>query len=288
VIVALLTLGSAIVSPLVGPATEWIDKAPKKIKEVETKLSFIKEPIEKITDATEKVEELTDVNSNTNPSMNIHVGAKRLAESILDVTSNFFLTAATTLLLLFFLLVYGNQAAIQWKVVRSSSDDSGGAFSKIQNDITKYIATITVINLVLAILIGFSMYLAGLPNAPLWGAMAGILNFIPYLGALVGTTVVLFVSVLTFDEIWRVAIPPLAYFVINSLEGQILTPMVLGSYLRINPLFVLLSVVVLGWIWGIEGALVAVPLLAICKIASGYSDNNGDFSTIIESPAAEG
>jgi len=136
----------------------------------------------------------------------------------------------------------------------------------IQLDISRYLGAITLINVGLGVAVGAAMHWLELPNAALWGAMAALLNFVPYLGAVVGITVVAVAGIVTFDGWWAGLAPALVYLALTGLEGYVLTPLVLSKRLTLNPLAILVAVVFWGWLWGIPGALVAVPLLACMKI----------------------
>jgi predicted PurR-regulated permease PerM len=100
----------------------------------------------------------------------------------------------------------------------------------------------------------------------LWGTVAGLLNFAPYVGALLTATTLVIVALTTFDTLGAMLAPSFAFLVITILEGQLVTPMLLGHRLELNPLIVFLSVVVIGWLWGLVGALMAVPLVASVRI----------------------
>ncbi|HEV8422332.1 MAG TPA: AI-2E family transporter, partial [Chthoniobacterales bacterium] len=108
--------------------------------------------------------------------------------------------------------------------------------------------------------------LLGLPNPMMWGAMVAALNFIPYLGALTGIILMTLGAVLSFDSLGYALIFPAAYFVLATLEGNFITPFVMGRSLTLNPVLVLLSLTFWGWMWGIVGILLAVPILATFKI----------------------
>jgi predicted PurR-regulated permease PerM len=136
----------------------------------------------------------------------------------------------------------------------------------VQRNVSRYLATITVINTVLGILVALTMYLLNMPNPVLWGVMVAVLNFIPYIGVLVSIVVVTFVGLLTFETALEVMLPPLALFGLNVIEGQFLTPILAGRRLALSPVAVFLSLVVMGWIWGVIGVLIAVPLLATVKL----------------------
>ena len=110
------------------------------------------------------------------------------------------------------------------------------------------------------------MWAVGMPNPALWGVVAGLLNYVPYLGSLVTLVLIGIASILTFDDLGRALVAPLLYFAINFAEGYFLTPTIIGRRLTLNPVVVFVGLVFWGWLWGIPGALIAVPLMAMLKI----------------------
>jgi predicted PurR-regulated permease PerM len=114
------------------------------------------------------------------------------------------------------------------------------------------------------------MFLLGMPNPILWGVMAAVLNFIPYLGALVGIGTIGLVALLTFDAPGNILMPPLAYFALTTFEAYFVTPSLLARRLTLNPVAVFLALIVLTWMWGVAGALLAVPMLATFKICCDH------------------
>ena len=110
------------------------------------------------------------------------------------------------------------------------------------------------------------MWVIGLPNAGLWGTVAGVLNFIPFLGPGITAVLIFLVSVLTFDTLSAMLVPPAVFIALTTLEGNFLTPMIVGRRLSLNPIAVFVSILFWGWMWGMPGALLAVPILAIMKI----------------------
>jgi predicted PurR-regulated permease PerM len=137
---------------------------------------------------------------------------------------------------------------------------------QIEHDVSKYLLAITIVNIVFGAAIGTAMHFLGLPNAILWGVMAGLLHFVPFLGAMVGITVVTMVALVTLDSLGAVALVPVSYFALNLLEEYIVVPLVVGRRLLLNPVVIFLWLIFWGWLWGVPGALIAVPLLAILKI----------------------
>jgi predicted PurR-regulated permease PerM len=140
---------------------------------------------------------------------------------------------------------------------------------QIQEDISAYLVTITAMNAAVGVVTAVAMYLCGLGDPLLWGATAFLLNYIPILGPLFGTVIFLLTGMLSFDSLWGSLLPSALYFGIHLLEGEALTPMLLVRRFTLNPVLVILSLVFWFWMWGVRGAILAVPLLAILKIICG-------------------
>jgi predicted PurR-regulated permease PerM len=137
---------------------------------------------------------------------------------------------------------------------------------QIEHDISTYLFAITVVNAVFGLAVGAAMFFLGMPNPLLWGAMAGTLHFIPFLGAVVGISIVTLVAAITLDGLGAILLVPAAYFSLNILEEYVVLPLVIGRRLLLNPVVVLVWLIFWGWLWSVPGALMAVPLLAIVKI----------------------
>ena len=111
------------------------------------------------------------------------------------------------------------------------------------------------------------MYALGMPNPVLWGVLVALLNFAPYIGPVVSFVVLAAVAILSFDTLIQVAYILMAFVVLTVIEGQLITPMILGRRLALSPVVVFLALVVWGWLWGWVGLLVAIPILVMLKIA---------------------
>jgi predicted PurR-regulated permease PerM len=136
----------------------------------------------------------------------------------------------------------------------------------IESQISSYLATIAIINFCLGVAIGVAMALWGMPNPILWGVMGGLLNFIPYLGALIGVSVITLVAFTHFDLPSYGVLVPLTYYLLTAFEGYFVTPILLGRRLILNPVVIFLGFIFWGWLWHIPGMLLAVPILAVFKI----------------------
>jgi len=137
---------------------------------------------------------------------------------------------------------------------------------QVEEDISAYLVTITAMNAAVGVATALAMYFCGLGDPLLWGATAFLLNYIPILGPLFGTVIFLLAGMLSFDSLWWALLPPALYFGLHLLEGETLTPMLLARRFTLNPVLVILSLVFWFWMWGVPGAILAVPLLAILKI----------------------
>ena len=187
-------------------------------------------------------------------------------------TISFALSASATVILLYFLL-----ASERWLVARTvAAVESARTRALIlagvrqaQRDIGLFISTMSLDNLALGVATGLALWLIGLPNPVLWGTTTAVLAFIPYLGPLLITLLLLLAGSVTFGTGWEMLAPPAAFLVLHGIEANFLSPMIMGHRLRLRPVFVFLAVMVWGWLWGIAGAFLAVPLLlalrAVCK-----------------------
>ncbi|SMF64679.1 AI-2E family transporter [Pseudobacteriovorax antillogorgiicola] len=272
------------ISSLVGPANEWLKRAPNDISLLEGKLTAIKQPFEQITTAAKKVEEVTAVGTGTDQSIEV-TQYPGLGDMVFDVTSEAFMTIASTLVLLFFFLVYGE--VFLRKLDQIFSQDRRGKFDgsivrSIKAGISIYLLTYTTINICLGAIASFVFWILDMPNPVLWGALAGCLNYIPYIGPMVGVVIISMVSLLSFESNVQAMLPPTIYFIINAIEGQIITPILLGQRLSLNPLVVLLSIILWGWTWGAAGAILSAPLLAVFKIICENVPSLRNFRKLIE------
>ncbi len=172
-------------------------------------------------------------------------------------------------ILLYFLLAVGDLFLRKLVKVLPTRTDKLTAMRiarQTETSISTYLGTATLINLIEAAVVAFAMYLVGMPNPLLWGALAFILEFIPYLGA-AALTVVLFVAGLgVFEDIGRALLPPAAFLLINFLQANFLYPVLQGRRLALNPVAVFVGLAFWFWIWGVPGAFIAVPILAVLKI----------------------
>jgi predicted PurR-regulated permease PerM len=224
--------------------------------------------VEELSKAADKVDEMTTVEAKkkTQPAP---AAKPSLLSRIFTGTQSVVISAAATLVLLYFLLASGDM--FLRKVVRVASTltrkkRAVEVARAVQSDMTRYLLTITCINVGLGLTTGIAMYFLGMPNPFLWGAMAALLNFLPYIGAASTLVILTIVAFLTFDGAAQIIGVPLVFLGLTALEGQFLTPILTGRSLTLNPVVIFLSMLFWAWLWGAVGALVAVPILMTFKI----------------------
>ncbi|UOM34492.1 AI-2E family transporter [Acuticoccus sp. I52.16.1] len=271
ILVSAVTLALAIAAlTLAQPIASYINDAPSIGRELKARLAQLREPVATITEASKEVEEITKATSD--PMVREVVMRQpgllnRAASNIGNIASTLVVAIALT----YFLLV--TNRLIYEKIVHASPklSDKKRSLMVVNNIVTtvsKYLLTITVINAGFGLSIACVMFLLGMPSPALWGLAAFLLNYLPFVGSLVGTGSGVLIGLLTYqDPIWAIA-PGLAYFAITTIEGHFITPSVLGQRLELNPVAILLSIALWGFIWGVAGVILAVPILIIVKVMS--------------------
>ncbi|HEV2852708.1 MAG TPA: AI-2E family transporter [Thermoanaerobaculia bacterium] len=270
-LLGLLGLG---IYELSGPAYEWATQAPKSLRNVEDKLRALKKPVQTVSKATEQVEKITKVAGGQEPAK-VTVSTESLGERVFSQATDFISNGIVMFILLYFLLAAGDMFLRKLIKVMPSLSDKKRAVEiarQIETEISAYLATITLINAILGVAVWGIMSLIGLPNALLWGVLAFVTNYIPYLGAIVMIAVLAMVGFLSFDDLGHALMAPGAFVGLNLLESYFLTPMILGRRLTLNPVVIFLGLTFWGWLWGITGAVLAVPIMVVLKIFCDHSE----------------
>ena len=153
---------------------------------------------------------------------------------------------------------------------------------QIEADISAYLATITLMNLGVGVATGIVTAACGVGDPVLWGTVAFLLNYVPILGPLIGVTILGFAGLLSIETLWLAFVPAGVYVLVHVIEGETITPMLLAKRFTINPVLVILSLVFWYWMWGILGAILAVPMLAIIKIVCDRIAPLASFGHFIE------
>jgi len=268
VMVALVSGIVFAIYTLAEPAAQWLDKAPESLSTAESKLRKLKQPVADVQRAAEKIEAMTQLQAAKKPR-EVVVQTPGLGAFITSRTPYLITGLISTLVLLYFLLASGD--LFMRKTVRliPTWRDKVHAVEvgrEIQRELGRYFFTVTLINGALGIATAIAMRALGMPNPLLWGAMAMLLNYIPYLGPSTTLAVLSLAAVMSFDDLNRIWPVPAVFLALVVLEGQLIQPIVVGRSLRLNPVMVFVAFLLLGWLWGIAGMFLAVPILVTLKV----------------------
>ena len=285
IIAVLVGLVSWGISFLVEPATHWIDNAPANFKIVERKFSIIKKSMGKIIKAAETAQNIGEMTKD-DKSITVATENSNIGSSLFSLTSSAVFLLSTILMFLFFLFIYFKTLLQNLdKIIynrRKIKEVENEFILRLKYKVSRYMLVFTLISAGLGVVIAVVLWLLGLPNAILWGMMAMFLTFVPYIGHLMGIMIVFFVSVVTFDAYLNILAPPLAYFLIAVLEGQVVTPISLGNRLNLNPLVVFFSIFFWSWLWGVSGVIISVPFLITLKIVLEYLPDLAKYKSLLE------
>lgn len=261
VLLVLFAFGGAV-TMLAGPAVAWAAKLPEAIPKLRESFSFLHQPI----DAFQHMMQQIGGESATPASA---VKPSAWLSAVLSGSATATSGLLTTLLILFYLLVSGETFLRRMVEILPRFKDKRSAValaSDIEKNVSVYLLTVSCINIVVGVATGCVMWLCGVANPVLWGAVAFLLNFVPILGPMVGIIVFLAASFLSLGVSWWAVLPVGLYLCIHVMEGEIFTPMLLARRFTINPVAVILALIFWYWMWGVAGAILAVPLLAVTKI----------------------
>ncbi|MEH6564042.1 MAG: AI-2E family transporter [Halopseudomonas sp.] len=275
-------------SPSTAPVTVH---APKKL-EIEEKEGFKlfgwfrdDEPDE---EATEKPPAPAPApTSDSAVSDRVMQGGVELMVQLLGATPLVLAQFTTFVILVLFMLVFGPLLYSNFITVFPQVRDKEAAndlLAEVQHELSRYILTVSVINTALGVVTGFALWAFGVEDALLWGVMVALLNFAPYVGPIIGMAVLCLAGVVQYGPVLTALMPVLIYFSINLLEAQFITPTVLGRNMRLNPLILMLWLIAWGWVWGVVGVLIAVPLLVCLKLAAARLNVFTHWVKLIETP----
>src|SRR5262249_33757501 len=216
IITGLVGLSAYGVYRLATPAQQWLQKAPSSFSTVRRKLQALLEPVQKAQQTTAQIEKLTTLNKEKDVTT-VEIKKPGLGEFFFTGTQSFLVGAGVTIVLLFFLLASGDLFLLKLVKVLPTLEDKKHAVEicrEVEQNISKYLWTITVVNIGLGLAVALAVSALGMPNPSLWGVMAAVLNYVPYLGATAGIIGLGMASALTFDDPVKIFLPPAAYFLL--------------------------------------------------------------------------
>jgi predicted PurR-regulated permease PerM len=285
VIVVGLGATTALAVQLVVPTMEWAQEAPQQLRKIGRQVQNLTKPVQQANQAAENFARVAAGEGNRR----VEVVRTQLDDPYRAITQAPRLLAsvlAVVLLTLFF-MIYGQDLqrhAIALFPSRQQQRFTTDILRSIEREVSRYVLTITVINSLVGLVFAGTLMLLGLEmqDALLWGTMAALLNFAPYVGPLIGVALMLLVGFVEFPDPLKAILPAACYLALHALEGQLITPIVLGRRMKLSPLVLILALMIFGWLWGFVGLLLAVPLLVCVKLVLARLEGMQGWSRLLE------
>ncbi len=285
-----VVLAITLASQLVAPASDWFQKAPRELRQIAPKFRAITRQVDEANKAAQSLATA----AGTTPTKKERDAA--LAEdkpkppnlwTLIRAAPRMLALFGAVILLAYFFVVYG--VGLQRNFIAKLPDRqrkrlTADIMQVMEAEVSSYVLTITLINAVLGLLLATMLWWLGLDlgDALLWGAIGGLLNFAPYVGPIVGVLAFALVGVVAFDSTTKMLAAPAIYLGLQLLETQVITPLIVGKRWSISPLVILLWLLFCGWLWGIPGVLLAVPMLVCFKIVAQRVPGMQGWSAVIE------
>ena len=271
---------------LLAPAVDWMQEAPRQMRQVGRELSELVKPVQEANRVAEDIarqasgdggRKVEVVRTVPDDPYALLTRAPKAVGGVLAVV-----------LLTFFFMVFGEdlqRRAIALLPTRQRQRITVEIMQSIERDLSRYVLTISLINAGVGLLLAAALHFAlgvDVPEALLWGTIATLLNFAPYVGPAIGVALMLAMGFVTWDEVGPSLLPAAIYLGLHTLEGQLVTPLVLGQRMQLSPLVLILALLVFGWLWGIAGLLLAVPLLVCVKRVLARIDGLQGWARLLE------
>lgn len=277
-----LTAANVALASIVVPAWDWVSIIPERIENIQ---SNVKPLIDFYSNFEKFVNRTIQELAQSRPIRPSQTAAESPPRSILEFAAT---SAPTAIIEMLFAVLVIFFFLAGWTRLRRSAITSrtsfGGAMATarviqdVVDDTSAYLGTITLINVTLGLLVAGALWLLGMPTPLMWGGIVALLNYIPYLGPIFAALMLAVGGLMTFQDVWTALIPAAIMAGLHLIEANVVTPLIVGRRLTINPIMILVSLSFWGWVWGTAGALLAVPLLIIIQTvlrAAGKPDIAG-------------
>ncbi|MFN2572671.1 MAG: AI-2E family transporter [Gemmatimonadales bacterium] len=278
-----ITLIIVAIVALAGPATDWLRRAPMTMRRVEEKLRTI-EPVSSIQATATSVARLAGVGTADSASPRVQVESPGPLERMGWTTAHVVGGVLTIVFLTYFLLASGSMFRRKLAYLFPSGmhrTRMKRALYEIEQQMSRYLLINTMISIGFGIATGAWLGLIGVPNPVLWGTLAGVLNFIPYLGAFVTVVLIGIVTLATFEGTQQTFAACSGFLMLDLVKGHLISPLVLGRRMPLNTVAVLLSLLFWGWVWGIVGVIIAVPLTVMVQVICSHSQRFRGVSIVL-------
>ncbi len=288
----LIAFGALAVYFLSAPLAHWISEAPALARTFTEKLRSLRSSLAAVSDIAEKVQEVSESASGAKvPEVALRQSAlPGLIAMATGYPVQLAVMVGATSVIAVFLMASGDLFYEKLIRIMPHMTDKKRALRivyDVERQVSVYLLSFAAINAGLGLVVAFSFHALGMPSPYLWGVLAFFLNFIPYVGALSGVALSACLAVVTFDTLSYALLVPMSYGFWATVESQIVTPQALERRLQMNSVAILLFLAFWTWLWGIGGAVIAVPLLVAFKVFCGHMEGFnriGEFLAAREAP----
>lgn len=283
----LVVVLAAVVVPLLGPAQTWTEQLPQHLEQVVEKLKGLKDRFSQLLKVRSQIAEFAasgEPDENAPVAVTLQEPDLTSGAGVLSSTGNMLGMWLIIIVLTFFLLIAGDQLINNVLMILPTFREKRQTvemIKELERGVSAYLLTVTMINVGLGIVVTVVLWLMGVPNAPVWGLMTTVFNYVPFIGQGVAGLVIGLVALLSFDSIGYALLVPVVFYSIAAVEGNVITPALLGRRMSLNPIMVLLFLIGWGWMWGIAGAFLAVPILAIIKLGCDRFESTRPVGTLL-------
>lgn len=298
---AAVSMVAVVASLSAGPAKAWLQNKDKNLAIVEEKLLTLKRPLNDLLAVSQQIDNLAEGDTASprqekdeagslltsifadSPSRDfakrsqnvVPVAVKQpsISSQIFSTTGDALVGVSLMLILLFYLLASGDRGLEKIVEIMPTFRHKKRVVElthAIEKSVSRYLLTTTIINAGLGITIGTGIWLIGMPNPVMWGLMAMLLNYLPFIGAFIGAGIVFLAAVISFDSLAYAGLAPAIYLVANFFEANFITPVQIGRSVSLHPVWLMVFFIIVSWVWGVGGAIVAVPILAVIKISCDH------------------
>ena len=279
VLLLLIAVGiGGVLDAIWTPAQQWIESAPRVLRTVERRVRPAQSIVQRIDAIADRLTAIASPGGKDAASPSASAAPSVTAASVLAGTGWFAASIVMWLALTLLLLAAGPGTLARMTATLAADWHAANVLRiihAIRNEVGRYYATLAVINVGFGAVTALVMWLLGMPNPMLWGAIASVLNFIPYLGCITTLAILSLVALVTFDHITHTLLVGASFLVLAAIEGHVVEPVFIGRRLDLNPIMVLVAIWMGGWIWGITGVVVALPTLVAAKVAASHSARGG-------------
>jgi predicted PurR-regulated permease PerM len=268
---AALGLIVGAVVTLAGPAQEWVTRLPASVTKLQERLKLLKQPIAQIERATEEIENAAELSQKPPRRQIVELRRPSFAGELLSGTQRAMTSVGIVIILLYFLLATGDIFMRKLVGLMPTEEKKARTIDiarSVKKDISFYLLSLTITNIGYGVLVTAASWALGVENALLWGAVTSILSFAPYIGPVVIISLLTMASLVSTETLAAAMVLPAIYLAVLLLIQNVISPYIWGRRLALNPVAIFISIILWGWMWGMAGALLAVPLIASFKIVA--------------------